>query len=118
MPAGSQCHTLENPAPYEAELAAREAALGPTHPAVAETASNLAILYNQVQPARTCVSAAMLSILIQLSGAKLFEKIHFTVVNQKAVEIPPPLISNRGLLTLGITKSLLQSVRAALYGLH
>lgn len=37
----------EDPAPFERELAAREAALGPTHPDVAEAASNLAILYNQ-----------------------------------------------------------------------
>jgi len=37
----------EDPAPFEAELRAREAALGPGHPAVAEAASNLAIIYNQ-----------------------------------------------------------------------
>ena len=33
---------------YEAELRRREETLGPKHPAVAETASNLAILFNQV----------------------------------------------------------------------
>ncbi|KAK9826624.1 hypothetical protein WJX74_006438 [Apatococcus lobatus] len=37
----------EDPAPFEAELAAREAALGPEHVDVAESLSNLAILYNQ-----------------------------------------------------------------------
>ncbi len=38
---------MEDPAPLEAELQRREAALGPGHPAVAEAASTLAILYNQ-----------------------------------------------------------------------
>lgn len=37
----------EDPAPYEAELQAREATFGPSHPDVAESLSNLAILYNQ-----------------------------------------------------------------------
>ena len=37
----------EDPAPFEAELAAREAALGLEHVDVAESLSNLAILYNQ-----------------------------------------------------------------------
>ena len=34
-------------AAYKAELAAREEALGPAHPDVAEALSNLAILHNQ-----------------------------------------------------------------------
>ena len=38
----------EDPAPLHAELRRREAQLGPSHPAVAEAASTLAILYNQV----------------------------------------------------------------------
>ena len=37
----------EDPAPFEAELAAREKALGADHVDVAESLSNLAILYNQ-----------------------------------------------------------------------
>ncbi|KAF8056211.1 CEP104 [Scenedesmus sp. PABB004] len=37
----------EDPAPFAAELAARERQYGPSHPAVAESCSNLAILYNQ-----------------------------------------------------------------------
>lgn len=37
----------EDPALYERELSEREAALGPDHPDVAESLSNLAILYNQ-----------------------------------------------------------------------
>jgi len=37
----------EDPALFERELHAREATLGPGHPAVAEAASNLAIIYNQ-----------------------------------------------------------------------
>jgi centrosomal protein CEP104 len=37
----------DDPAAYEHELAQREAELGPDHPDVAETLSNLAILYNQ-----------------------------------------------------------------------
>ena len=38
---------MEDPGPLEAELRRREAALGSDHPAVAEAASTLAILYNQ-----------------------------------------------------------------------
>ena len=34
--------------PYLEEMAQRERENGPDHPRVAETASNLAILYNQV----------------------------------------------------------------------
>lgn len=37
----------EDPAPFLAELAAREQQYGPNHPAVAESCSNLAILFNQ-----------------------------------------------------------------------
>jgi centrosomal protein CEP104 len=37
----------EDPAVYERELAQRESELGPEHPDVAESLSNLAILYNQ-----------------------------------------------------------------------
>lgn len=37
-------------APYEAEVRAREAQLGPSHPDVAEAICNLAILHNQVGP--------------------------------------------------------------------
>jgi hypothetical protein len=37
----------DNPAPFEAELRAREREYGASHPAVAESCSNLAILYNQ-----------------------------------------------------------------------
>jgi tetratricopeptide (TPR) repeat protein len=37
----------EDPAPFMAELGAREQQYGPNHPAVAESCSNLAILYNQ-----------------------------------------------------------------------
>ena len=37
----------EDPAPFEEELRRREASLGPTHTAVAEAATNLAIIYNQ-----------------------------------------------------------------------
>jgi len=37
----------EDPAVYERELSEREAELGPDHPDVAESLSNLAILYNQ-----------------------------------------------------------------------
>mmetsp|Transcript_16128 Transcript_16128/g.44039 ORF Transcript_16128/g.44039 Transcript_16128/m.44039 type:complete len:886 (+) Transcript_16128:261-2918(+) len=37
----------DDPAPFEAELKQREKALGPRHPDVAESCSNLAILYNQ-----------------------------------------------------------------------
>jgi centrosomal protein CEP104 len=37
----------EDPAPFVAELGAREQQYGPSHPAVAESCSNLAILYNQ-----------------------------------------------------------------------
>ena len=37
----------EDPAPFEEELRRREATLGPSHPHVAEAASNLAIIYNQ-----------------------------------------------------------------------
>ena len=37
----------EDPAPFEEELRRREASLGPTHTAVAEVATNLAIIYNQ-----------------------------------------------------------------------
>jgi centrosomal protein CEP104 len=37
----------EDPAPFEEELHRREATLGPSHPLVAEAASNLAIIYNQ-----------------------------------------------------------------------
>ena len=37
----------EDPAPFEDELRRREATLGLSHPAVAEAASNLAIIYNQ-----------------------------------------------------------------------
>jgi tetratricopeptide (TPR) repeat protein len=37
----------DDPAPFAAELAAREAALGSAHPSVAEAAANLAILHNQ-----------------------------------------------------------------------
>jgi centrosomal protein CEP104 len=37
----------EDPAPFEEELRRREATLGPSHPSVAEAASNLAIIYNQ-----------------------------------------------------------------------
>ena len=39
-------HT-DDPAPFEAELKQREKALGANHPDVAESCSNLAILYNQ-----------------------------------------------------------------------
>ena len=46
---GSPGSTAEDPAPLEAELRRREAALGPGHPAVAEAASTLAILHNQVR---------------------------------------------------------------------
>ena len=38
----------DDPATFEAELRRREGVLGSAHPAVAESASNLAILYNQV----------------------------------------------------------------------
>ncbi len=38
----------DDPAPFEAELRAREARLGPSHPDVAEALSNLAIIHNQV----------------------------------------------------------------------
>ncbi len=37
----------DDPAPYLEEMAQRERQYGPSHPRVAETASNLAILYNQ-----------------------------------------------------------------------
>lgn len=37
----------EDPAPFIAELSAREQQYGPNHPAVAESCSNLAILHNQ-----------------------------------------------------------------------
>ncbi|GAB4823407.1 hypothetical protein N2152v2_010453 [Parachlorella kessleri] len=37
----------DDPAPFEAELRAREARLGPSHPDVAEALSNLAIIHNQ-----------------------------------------------------------------------
>jgi hypothetical protein len=37
----------DDPAPFEEELRQREMALGPDHPDVAESCSNLAILYNQ-----------------------------------------------------------------------
>lgn len=37
----------DDPAQYEAEVRAREKALGPSHPDVAESLSNLAILYSQ-----------------------------------------------------------------------
>jgi centrosomal protein CEP104 len=37
----------EDPAPFMAELTAREQQYGPNHPAVAESCSNLAILFNQ-----------------------------------------------------------------------
>jgi tetratricopeptide (TPR) repeat protein len=37
----------EDPAPFVSELTAREQQYGPNHPAVAESCSNLAILYNQ-----------------------------------------------------------------------
>jgi centrosomal protein CEP104 len=37
----------EDPAPFMAELGAREQQYGPNHAAVAESCSNLAILYNQ-----------------------------------------------------------------------
>ena len=43
----------DDPAPFEAELRAREARLGPSHPDVAEALSNLAIIHNQV-----CLSMA------------------------------------------------------------
>jgi hypothetical protein len=46
---GSPSAVHEDPAPLHAELRRREAQLGPSHPAVAEAASTLAILYNQVQ---------------------------------------------------------------------
>ena len=46
---GSPTAVHEDPAPLHAELKRREAQLGPSHPAVAEAASTLAILYNQVQ---------------------------------------------------------------------
>lgn len=37
----------EDPAPFEDQLRHKEATLGPSHPHVAEAASNLAIIYNQ-----------------------------------------------------------------------
>lgn len=40
-------HSHDDPQAYEAELAAREKALGPNHPDVAESLTNIAILYNQ-----------------------------------------------------------------------
>ena len=40
-------HSQDDPRAYEAELAARERALGPDHPDVAESLTNIAILYNQ-----------------------------------------------------------------------
>ena len=40
-------HSHDDPRAYEAELAAREKALGPDHPDVAESLTNIAILYNQ-----------------------------------------------------------------------
>ncbi len=40
------CHT-DDPRPFEEELKQREATLGPAHPDVAESCSNLATLYNQ-----------------------------------------------------------------------
>jgi hypothetical protein len=39
----------DDPALFEAELRAREARLGASHPDVAEALSNLAIIYNQVR---------------------------------------------------------------------
>ncbi len=39
--------SADDPAPFEAELKQRERALGMNHPDVAESCSNLAILYNQ-----------------------------------------------------------------------
>jgi len=47
MPALSAEHSQDDPRAYEAELAARERALGPDHPDVAESLTNIAILYNQ-----------------------------------------------------------------------
>ena len=44
----------DDPAIFEAELRRREAALGSGHPGVAESASNLAILYNQVSAWTLC----------------------------------------------------------------
>ncbi|KAK9862466.1 hypothetical protein WJX84_003280 [Apatococcus fuscideae] len=46
-PDASAAALNEDPAPFEAELAAREKALGADHVDVAESLSNLAILYNQ-----------------------------------------------------------------------
>jgi len=40
-------HSQDDPRAYEAELAVRERALGPDHPDVAESLTNIAILYNQ-----------------------------------------------------------------------
>ncbi|KAL3152527.1 hypothetical protein ABBQ32_001559 [Trebouxia sp. C0010 RCD-2024] len=40
-------HSQDDPRAYEAELAARERTLGPDHPDVAESLTNIAILYNQ-----------------------------------------------------------------------
>ncbi len=37
----------DDPAPFESELRSREKQYGGSHPAVAESCSNLAILYNQ-----------------------------------------------------------------------
>ena len=47
MPALPTEHSQDDPRAYEAELAAREKALGPDHPDVAESLTNIAILYNQ-----------------------------------------------------------------------
>ena len=47
MPVLPAEHSQDNPRAYEAELAARERALGPDHPDVAESLTNIAILYNQ-----------------------------------------------------------------------
>lgn len=43
-----------DPAPYEAEVRAREARLGPSHPDVAEAVCNMAILHNQVGRHHRC----------------------------------------------------------------
>lgn len=40
-------HSQDDPRAYEAELASRERTLGPDHPDVAESLTNIAILYNQ-----------------------------------------------------------------------
>jgi centrosomal protein CEP104 len=47
----SPAETDDEAARYEAEVRAREARLGPSHPDVAEAVCNLAILYNQVSAA-------------------------------------------------------------------